>query len=723
MVGQDPPDAADAADAVTVTVADAADAADPIAVAERYRLLAEATRDVVMLSRPGHTEWISPSVTDLLGYRPEDLYDAELSLLIHPDDRATTLAQRADVAQGRAVEGRVRLRHKDGTWHWFEGRGQPVPEPDGGYSGRVVSTWRLVDEEVATVDRLARREALLRVILDSSPDVIVRYGRDLRIDYANQRIAEVTGRPPDSFLGKANRDLPFDGYDAIRWDLHLTRVLESGDPDAFDFEGDLGSGERAYEVRLVPEADAAGQVSHVVVQCRDVTDRRQAEEQLELAATHDPLTGLANRALLLDEIDRSLKADERSARTTAVLMIDLDHFKYVNDSLGHQVGDDLLRRAARRLEDHVRGGDLVARHGGDEFVVVMRSLEDPAEAVRVAERLVAAFRRPLVVGDAELFATASIGIASNRPGRRDRRGADDLLREADTAMYVAKQEGRDRLSLFSDDLRVVASERLRLESELRPALGRGELVLWYQPEIDLLTGRLLAVESLLRWHHPSGRLYVAGEFIEVAEESGLILEIGRWVLAEACAQAARWDEVVPERPLTVRVNLSALQLSDGALLADVDAALTAAGLDPRRLCVEITETALLRDLAAVEQNLRGLRARGIGVAVDDFGTGYASLTYLRQFPVDVLKLDRSFVAGLTDGADERERRLVAGIIALAHRLEIPVTAEGVETDEQARRLRDLGCRSAQGFWCSAAVPPADIEAILLGAPTGCATSG
>ena len=315
---------------------------------------------------------------------------------------------------------------------------------------------------------------------------------------------------------------------------------------------------------------------------------------------------------------------------------------------------------------------------------------------------------------AELFTTASIGVAIATGPEQD---ALDLLREADTAMYEAKEAGRDRISMFNEDLRESVTRRLTLANELRTALERDELAVWYQPEVGLGDGRLRAVEALLRWHHPSGELYTADRFIETAEETGLILDIGRWVIEQTCAQAARWVERRPDHPLIVRVNLSSLQLAEAGLLDDLDEALNDSGLDPRRLCVEITETAMLHETATVRANMAGIHRRGIRVAIDDFGTGYASLTYLRRYPVDVVKLDRSFVVNL--GIRPQDEHIAAGIIELARRLGISVTAEGVERPDQAELLRGLGCTGAQGFLYSKAVPPEQLEQLLdADAPLG-----
>jgi predicted signal transduction protein with EAL and GGDEF domain len=370
------------------------------------------------------------------------------------------------------------------------------------------------------------------------------------------------------------------------------------------------------------------------------------------------------------------------------------------------VGDQLLKAAARRLESVVRSGDLVARLGGDEFVIVMRDLADSSEALRVALRIVDEFRLAVTAAGHELHITASVGVAI----AVDSDDGEALLREADIAMYRAKEGGRDRTSLYNDDLRTAANARVTLEAELRPALDLGALAVHYQPEIDLATGRVCAVEALLRWHHPSGELYAADRFIDVAEEIGMIVDSGNWVVSEACAQAAAWMRSGDHAGLTMRLNLSRQQLAESTLMVAFDEAIERSGLDPSLLCVEIAEAALILPSATAAQNLSQLRARGVRLAIDNFGTGYAALGYLRERPVDMVKIDRSFIRDI--GTSDYSRRLVAGITALAHQMGLAVSAEGVETVEQAAFLRDLGCTSAQGFLYSPAVPGTEMGVLL-----------
>jgi len=452
--------------------------------------------------------------------------------------------------------------------------------------------------------------------------------------------------------------------------------------------------------------DASGSVVKLVGVALDITARKLAEERLLELAMRDPLTGLANRAALLEEITRALSAGRRHPQSTAVLMMDLDHFKNVNDSMGHGAGDELLTSAAERITKAIRVEDLAARPGGDEFIIVMRDLGSPAEAVVVAERLVEEFRRPFVVGETDLFVSCSIGVAVGSHSSN----ANDLVREADTAMYAAKAQGRDRVSIYNEQLRAAVTSKLTMEGELRHALELGQLAVWFQPEVDLTTGSVIALEALVRWHHPSGELLTAERFVKVAEESRLITDIGDWVLHQACHQAAVWVAERPERQLIVRVNVSALQLADTGLLASLDHALQTSGLDPSHLGLEITETSILLETATVRHNLNGIRDRGVKIALDDFGQGYASLAYLHRYRIDVMKIDRSFVANLTTNAQARQ--LITGMLALAGALGMHATAEGVEREDQAAVLRELGCSGAQGYLYSKAVPPESVSAML-----------
>jgi diguanylate cyclase (GGDEF)-like protein len=428
-------------------------------------------------------------------------------------------------------------------------------------------------------------------------------------------------------------------------------------------------------------------------------------------AFNDSLTGLPNRALLLDRLELALGRAEREDQPVSVLFLDLDGFKVVNDSLGHVAGDRLLIEVARRLSGCLRRGDTAARIGGDEFAILLGDIGNPDRARHVAERVIAALGEPFTVLEREVFVSASIGIAY---GQHD---AHDLLRNADVAMYRAKRSGEGgAYAIFEPSMHAAVIERLEIEADLRRAIERDELVLHYQPIIELASGRVVGLEALLRWAHPRRGLVMPFEFIPLAEETRLIVELGRWVLQEACRQAAQWRADPRMGRPWVSVNLSGLQLLDDSLDAEVTAALADSGLDPAALTLEITETVLVQDVAAAVDRLEKLRALGVSIAIDDFGTGYSSLRYIRRFPADVLKVAKPFVDGLHD---ETDAALVRTIIALADSLGLRTVGEGIEDREQLARLLELGCTLGQGYLFARPLAAHDVSD-LLGGPVALA---
>jgi diguanylate cyclase (GGDEF)-like protein/PAS domain S-box-containing protein len=443
-----------------------------------------------------------------------------------------------------------------------------------------------------------------------------------------------------------------------------------------------------------------------------VVERERAREQLTHHALHDPLTGLPNRTLMLDRLEVALAQRQRGG--VAVMFVDLDHFKLINDGLGHTAGDRLLTSAAARLRAVLRPGDTVARFGGDEFVVLAESVIDDRDAEGLAERISGALAEPFDVYGEEVFLTASIGIAIAASGSPDADG-DALLRDADAAMYRAKAAGRARHEVFDSVMRAGAVQRLEIVNDLHRALERDQFVLHFQPQIDLRTNTLVGVEALLRWVHPNRGLVPPLEFIPVAEETGLIYDLGRWVLRAACQQAREWLDQFPEHPpLVMSVNLSGRQLSQPRLVDDVEAALRDTGFPAELLVLEITETVLMNDTAATINTLEALKALGIRLAIDDFGTGYSSLTYLQRFPIDVLKIDKSFVDGL-GGANIEESAVARTIVALAKTLRLETIAEGVERSEHVRELQSLECDIAQGYFFARPLD-ADALASLMAQP-------
>ena len=427
---------------------------------------------------------------------------------------------------------------------------------------------------------------------------------------------------------------------------------------------------------------------------RDVSKRKALEEQLTHKALHDSLTGLPNRALFVDRLEHALTHTARKGRQLAVLFMDLDDFKYVNDTLGHEAGDRLLAMVAKRLQRSLRDQDTLARFGGDEFVVLVEDVMSGQVAVQVAERILKLLDPPFSLAEEELRISASIGVALSVHAASDQWGT--LLSQADAAMYEAKRKGKARYAIYDPATHLRSRERLRMGNQLKVALERSEFVLHYQPKVDLRTGTIVHMEALLRWHHPQRGVVLPSEFISLAEETDLIVPLGQWVLKEACSQIRRWQELYPRAPAIVAdVNLSARQFHQLDLGGEAAKILNETGLDPSHLELEITESVLMEDAPSTVAPLKHLKDLGVRVAIDDFGTGYSSLSYLKRLPVDTLKIDRSFISGLN--TDLEDEVLVSGMINLAHGLGLRVVAEGVETEQQAARLKAMGCELAQGY--------------------------
>jgi diguanylate cyclase (GGDEF)-like protein len=445
----------------------------------------------------------------------------------------------------------------------------------------------------------------------------------------------------------------------------------------------------------------------VVVNYRDITSRRTLEEELRRQAFHDSLTGLANRALFIDRLEHALLLAQRAPRPVAVLFVDLDDFKTINDSLGHGEGDAVLRQVAERLRGGLRAGDTLARMGGDEFAVLV---EDPPAAsapTAVAERLADTLHAPFMVGGRELFVRASIGVSVLIS--RDQT-AEDLLRNADISMYMAKRRGKNRIEIFEPSMHAAAIARLALKGDLERALDRDEFFVLYQPVMDLSTLEIVGVEALVRWRHPERGVVGPVDFIPVAEETGLIMPLGKWVLVEACRQSKAWDRLALGHPLTMSVNVSGRQVAEPGFVAEVAQILAETELDPTRLTLEFTEGVLIQDTDATKATLHALKALGVRLAIDDFGTGYSSLSYVRQFPIDVLKIDRSFIASMSDGPDETA--LLQSILQLSETLHLETVAEGIEDQRQLADLQGLGADLGQGFLFAQPLKSAEVAAML-----------
>ena len=431
-------------------------------------------------------------------------------------------------------------------------------------------------------------------------------------------------------------------------------------------------------------------------------------DQLARQAFRDPLTSLPNRALFMDRLSHALTRTERRGEQLAVLFLDLDRFKVVNDSLGHGVGDQLLIGVSQRLAACLRPEDTIARLGGDEFAILLEDVKDDKGPTSVADRLTGELQQPFVVEGREVVITVSIGIAMSTARRMT---PEDILRDADLAMYHAKGKGKARYEVFDKSMNAPAKERMDLELDLRNAVARGEFILHYQPVVELPTGRITEVEALVRWKHPQRGLLFPADFVGLSEETGLIVPLGRWVLHEACRQTRQWQLAAPATKLAISVNLSARQLQQPGLVDEIGAVLRETRLDPGALRLEITETVVMHDAPITLAKLEALKALGVQLAIDDFGTGYSSLGYLKRFPVDTLKIDRSFVKGI--GRDVEDSAIVRAVITVAKSLGLSVTAEGIETADQLDQLRTLGCDHGQGYFFAKPMTSDRVPAFLV----------
>lgn len=563
-------------------------------------------------------------------------------------------------------------------------------------AGSVVLALSLVGLALDRRDqrRLARHDAHMRELADLAVEGLAICDGD-DIVAANKSLEAMAGRASAEIVGLQLGD--------VLADAELVARLRAGQEALVEGELVTASGERV-PVELVGRAITYAGRPHRVVAFRDLRARRQAEAKIRFLAYHDVLTELPNRASFNSRLEHECLQRKRTGAAFAVLSVDLDRFKVVNDTLGHPVGDALLEEVADRLRSATRDTDFVARLGGDEFAILQTSGTQPAAATRLAERIVDLIDRPFVIEGHAVNVGASVGIAL-APADGDDPG--QLLKNADLALYRAKLDGRGTFSFFEPGMDARMQERRALELDLRRALARGEFELHYQPQLGLQADALVGFEALLRWRHPERGLVPPGDFIPLAEEIGLIVPIGDWVVQAACREAAGWS-----RPLSVAINLSPAQFRDGRIVETVRAALDRTGLSPGRLELEITETALLQDDAATLATLHRLRELGVRISMDDFGTGYSSLNYLRRFPFSKIKIDRSFIGGL--GGDEESVAIVSAILALGRSLGIATTAEGVETTNQLDRLRAEGCNEAQGFLISRPLPAAEIGALLQG---------
>jgi len=569
-------------------------------------------------------------------------------------------------------------------------------------------------ERKRTEETLEENQRFIQRIADATPNILYLYDiMQQRNIYANRDVAATLG-----YTSEEVREMAATVFDLLHPEdvTQLTdrvrRLDDAEDGEIIETEYRLKSadgGWRWFHSRDTVFARADGLPLQILGAAQDITERKRAEEQLLHDAFHDGLTGLPNRALFMDRLGQLIRHAKRHANYSfAVLFLDLDRFKVVNDSLGHVIGDQLLIATARKLEACLRPGDTVARLGGDEFTILLDEINGLSDATQVADRIQQELAWPFNLSGQEVYLTTSIGIALSATGYER---PEEILRDADTAMYRAKAQGKARHEVFDQAMHARAVRLLRLETDLRQAVEREQLRVWYQPIVSLATGRVAGFEALVRWQHPERGLISPAEFIPLAEETKLILHVGRWVLCEACRQMREWQQQFPTHlPLTVSVNLSSKQFAQSDLIEQVAQALAETGLEASGLKLEMTESALLDNPETATTMLWRLRARKVQLHLDDFGTGYSSLSYLHQFPVDGLKIDRSFVSRI--GVDGKNSEIVRTILTLARNLGIGVIAEGIETAEQLAHLKALGCEQGQGYFFSKPVDGETAEILI-----------
>ncbi len=622
---------------------------------------------------------------------------------------------------GGLVDIEWRNVRKDGSTLWSRHLAKALTGQDGEHStiwiSEDITERKKIEQDLATAHRdleqrvhertaeLEKANQQLDAMIQSSPLAIYARDRKSIVTSWNPAAERMFGWSADEIIGRRMPSVPPDRIHEFN-DL-LRRVLSGETLMQTELVRQRRDGKTIYlDMTLAPMRDSAGCITGYLTIAADVTEQKKAEQQVEFLAYHDALTGLPNRMLLQDRLNQATAHAERTGTHVAMMFLDLDNFKQINDTLGHACGDLLLKEVTARLKDCVRDTDTISRQGGDEFVVVLRDLPDSQAAVPVLDKIMVQMQKPVRIEGSELTTSVSIGVALFPD---DGRTFDTLLKKADMAMYRAKEVGRNTYHFFNEEMSTQASEHLALRSGLRRALDNGELELHYQPQVQLGTGRVIGAEALLRWNAPGEGMIMPGRFIAIAEESGLIVPIGEWVIMEACRQASAWRAAgLPD--ICVAINLSAVQFRRGNVEQTVLRALEATGLPPDCLELELTESIMLQNVEQVLATVRRLKLLGVKLSIDDFGTGYSSLSYLKRFEVDKLKIDQSFIRDLASDPDDAA--IVRAVIQMAHSLNLKTIAEGVETDDIRHMLRVFQCDEAQGYLFARPMPATEFTRFL-----------
>lgn len=665
---------------------------------ENYRFLSEGIVHQVWTAYPGgNLDYVNKRTIRYFGCSTEKIINDGWKDFVHPEDLPECVKKWSHCLKtGEYYEYKFRLKRADGKYCWHISRAT-AGRDSGGKIIKWFGTNTDVDEQIRSDAALRESETKFRTLLENMGEGLLQVDNDSVVEFVNERFCEMTGYEAEELLGKKIFELLFD-EENIKFIRERDKRGIKGISETYELALRRKSGERLWVlVGGAPMFSGDGTIVGSMGVFTDITERKRAEEKLMHDAFHDVLTGLANRALFIDHLRHRIERAKRETNPLfAVLFLDFDRFKVINDSLGHAEGDKLLIAVAQRLETTLRSSDLIARLGGDEFTILLNELDEPGHASHIATRIQELLKAPFELEGGEIYMSASIGIALGTHGKIT---AEDMLRNADIAMYRAKSEGKARHQLFDQAMHDEALTQLQIETDLRQALGRNEFCLHYQPIFNLETRIIVGFEALIRWKHPKRGLVPPNEFIPIVEENGLIIPLGRWIIYESCRQMREWQDLNPAAlDLTMSVNLSCKQFLQLDLAEQVMAMLVATRLDPQYLKLEITESHVMENGDAAVKMMKRLRSLGIELSLDDFGTGYSSLSYLHRLPVTNLKIDRSFINQMVVG--DENSKLVSTIISLAHNLKINVTAEGIETADQLMQLKELSCEKGQGYYFS-----------------------
>ncbi len=685
---------------------------------ERFRQIAENVREVFFMISAETDEilYISPAYEQVWGRTCNSLYEDPQSWLfaIHPEDSFKALATlETQFRTGDEFQEEYRIVRPDGSIRWVSVNAFPVRDDSGKVSRFVGIAEDITQRKLAKLAML-KSEEQFRLTFEMAPIGMAITAINGQFTRVNQALCDALGYEEQELLKLSFADITY----AEDSELHQAQQKALLENKGSDFQIETRYISRDLRIvdailKVVIVRDSKGQALHFNNQIVDITERKHMEKQLLHDALHDSLTGLPNRALFMDRLDHELKRTQTNPDYVfAVLFLDLDRFKVVNDSAGHLVGDQLLIEIARRLEKAVNFIDTVARLGGDEFTILLENIHNIKNAIAVAEKIDRALRIPLKLQGYELFSTASIGIALSSQGYTK---PEEIMRDADLTMYSAKEQGRARYEIFNSSLHDRAITRLQLETDMRRGIEREEFLIYYQPISCLETGKLSGFEALARWKHPTRGIVPPVEFIPVAEETGTIIPLGTWILKQACQQMKLWHEKYPQTSsLQISVNLSGKQLREPSLLEKIDSILQETGLSGKNLKLEITESSLIENMEVATQTLLEIKSRDIKLSMDDFGTGYSSLSYLHRFPVDILKIDRSFVQDIQ--FNKGNYAIVKAIITLAHVLDMEVIAEGIEDPYQLEQLKFLNCEYGQGYYFAKPLNQQQAEELIANSP-------